>query len=42
MTGVITEHVNDCISHVDQFLGLDLSISSIRILPTLTAMAKDA
>lgn len=42
MTGVIAHHVNDCIAHVDQFLGLDLSISSIRILPALTAMAMDA
>ena len=42
MTGVITEHVNDCIAHVDEFLGLDLSISTIRILPALTAMAKEA
>ncbi len=42
MVGLITNHVNDCIAHVDEFLGLDLSISSIRILPALTAMAKDA
>lgn len=40
MTSIITNHVNDCIDHVDEFLGLDLSISSIRILPALTAMAK--
>jgi len=42
MTGVISTHVQDCIAHVDEYLGLDLSISSIRILPALTAMAKDA
>lgn len=42
MTGVISEHVSDCIAHVDEFLGLDLSIASIRILPALTAMAKEA
>ena len=42
MTGVITTHVHDCIEHVGEFMGLDLSISSIRILPALTAMAKDA
>jgi len=42
MTGVISSHVNDCIEHVGEFLGLDLTISSIRILPALTAMAKDA
>ncbi|MBQ8201668.1 MAG: hypothetical protein IJZ74_07870 [Clostridia bacterium] len=42
MTGVITTHVRECIDHVDEFLGLDLKISSIRILPALTAMARDA
>ena len=42
MVELITHHVNDCIAHVDEFLGLDLSISSIRVLPALTAMAKDA
>lgn len=42
MTGVITSHVQECIDHVDEYLGLDLTISSIRILPALTAMAKDA
>ena len=42
MTGIISNHVSDCIAHVDEFLGLDLAISSIRILPALTAMAKDA
>lgn len=42
MTGVITSHVQDCIDHVDEFLGLNLTISSIRILPALTAMAKNA
>ena len=42
MTGVIAAHVQDCIDHVDEFLGLDLSIASIRILPALTAMAQDA
>lgn len=41
MTGLITSHVQECIDHVDEFLGLDLTISSIRILPALTAMAKD-
>lgn len=42
MTGIVSGHVQDCIDHVDEFLGLDLTISSIRILPALTAMAKDA
>ena len=39
---LIKDHVNDCIAHVDEFLGLDLSISSICVLPALTAMVKDA
>ncbi len=42
MTGVVSAHVNSCIAHVDEFLGLDLHISSIRILPALTALARDA
>lgn len=41
MTGAITTHVQDCIDHVGEFMGLDLTISSIRILPALTAMAKE-
>lgn len=42
LVGLITHHVNDCIAHVDEFLGLDLSIADIRVLPVLTALAKDA
>lgn len=42
MVSLITHHVNDCIEHVDEFLGLDLSIASIRVLPALTALAMDA
>ena len=42
MVSLITNHVNDCIDHVDEFLGLDLSIASIRVLPALTALAMDA
>ncbi len=41
MTGVIASHVQDCIDHVDEYLGIDLSIASMRILPALTAMASD-
>jgi len=41
MTELITNHVNDCIAHVDEFLGLDLSIDTIRVLPALTDMARD-
>ncbi len=42
MTGVVSSHVNACIAHVEEFMGLDLSIASIRILPALTALAKNA
>lgn len=41
MTGVVTSHVQDCIGHVDEFLGIELSIASMRVLPALTAMAAD-
>ena len=42
LVALLTEHVNGCIAHVDEFLGLDLSITSIEVLPALTALAKDA
>ena len=41
MTGVVTSHVQDCIDHVDEYLGIDLTISAISVLPALTAMAKE-
>lgn len=41
MTGVVSGHLQDCIDHVDEYLGIDLSIASIRVLPALTAMAGD-
>lgn len=42
MTGVIAQHVQDCIEHVDEYLGIDLTISEMHVLPMLTAMASDA
>ncbi len=39
MTGVVSNHVQECISHVEEFLGIDLTISSMHVLPALTAMA---
>lgn len=42
MTGVVSRHVQDCIDHVDEYLGIDLTISELRVLPALTAMASDA
>ena len=41
MTGVVSRHVQDCIDHVDEFLGIDLSIAAMQVLPALTAMAAD-
>ena len=41
MTGVVSSHVQDCIDHVDEFLGIDLTIASMQVLPALTAMAAD-
>ena len=41
MTGVVSRHVQDCIDHVDEYLGIDLTIASLRVLPALTSMASD-
>lgn len=41
MTGVVSRHVQDCIDHVDEYLGIDLTIASMQVLPALTAMASD-
>ena len=42
MTGVISQHVQDCIEHVEEYLGIELTISALQVLPALTAMAADA
>ena len=42
MTGVVSRHVQDCIAHVDEYLGIDLTIAALHVLPALTAMASDA
>lgn len=41
MTGVVSGHVQDCIDHVDEYLGIDLTIAAMHVLPALTAMARD-
>ena len=41
MTGVVSRHVQECIDHVDEYLGIDLTISALHVLPALTAMAGD-
>ena len=42
VTGLVSRHVQDCIDHVDEYLGIDLTISAMHVLPALTAMAADA
>ena len=42
MTGVVSRHVQDCIDHVDEYLGIDLTISAMHVLPALTDMAAEA
>jgi len=42
MTGLVSRHVQDCIDHVDEYLGIDLTIAAMHVLPALTAMAGDA
>lgn len=41
MTGVLSRHVQECIDHSAEFLGIDLTITALRVLPALTAMAHD-
>lgn len=41
MTGVLSTHVQDCIAHSAEFLGIDLTITALRVLPAMTAMAHD-
>jgi len=39
MTGIVSSHAQDCMEHVRDYLDLDLRIDSIRVLPSLTALA---
>lgn len=41
ITGIISEHIHDSIAHVDEYMGIDLKIESIRVLPSLTALASE-
>ncbi len=38
ITGIIAQHVNDSIEHVDEYMGINLRITSVRVLPSLAAM----
>lgn len=41
MTAIMTAHTADSIAHLQQFMGLELRISGIRVLPALTALCGD-
>ena len=41
MTAMVTNHTAESIAHVKQYLGLELSISGIRVLPCLAALCSD-
>lgn len=42
ISGLVHHHAEDSIAHVREYLGLHLSIASVRVLPNLTALANDA
>lgn len=42
ISGVVHSHAEESIAHVREYLGLHLSIASIRVLPALTALAVNA
>ena len=42
MTAAITKHVEDGISHLKEYFGLELTLQDIRILPALNALCADA
>lgn len=41
MTAMVTTHTAESIAHVKEYLGLELSISGIRVLPCLAALCTD-
>lgn len=42
ISGMVHQHAEESIAHVREYLGLHLSIASIRVLPALTALATNA
>lgn len=42
ISGVVHHHAEDSIAHVREYLGLHLSIASVRVLPDLTVLATNA
>ena len=41
MTSMVTAHTEDSIAHVKEYLGLDLKISGIQVLPELAALCSE-
>ena len=41
MTGLVSAHAQECIGLVREYLGLNLSIASIRVLPNLPSLAAE-
>ena len=39
MTGLVTQHAEDAIRHVQEYLEIEMRIASITVLPTVTALA---
>ena len=39
LTGIVKAHAESCIDHVHEFLGIDLSIDAVAVLPTVLALA---
>lgn len=42
ISGVVYSHAEESITHVKEYLGLHLSIASVRVLPSLKALAQNA
>lgn len=39
MTGIVASHTEDAIAHVREYLGIEMQIADIKVLPTVTALA---
>lgn len=40
LTGIVAAHAGSAIEHVREFLGIDMTIANVRVLPSVTALAK--
>lgn len=41
MTGIVADHATEAIEHVRDYLGIDMTIASVDVLPTVTALADE-